>query len=144
MSTAALAKSLYGLVGALFLAVGITVLFFRTGLLPEQVKDIILKEAHDDLQTVHIIQEYATLLILNGLLTFWFLRHYEHSRWFHWAMTVFWGLFALIHWFDVRGALQSITGPLINTIPFLLFLLIGSLSIFSPKRSRLPTAPARS
>lgn len=48
-------------------------------------------------------------------------------------MTVFWALFALVHWVDVRGSGQSIIGPAINTIPFTLFLVIGLLRLrFEP------------
>jgi hypothetical protein len=40
-------------------------------------------------------------------------------------MTTFWALFALVHWFDVRGPVRLDTGVLVNAIPFVLFLLVG-------------------
>ncbi len=61
------------------------------------------------------------------LITFWFLRHYEQSRPFHWAMTAFWGLIALVHWVDVRGPFTSVLDPLVNSIPFFLFVVLGLL-----------------
>jgi hypothetical protein len=128
MRTAVLAKILYGVFGALYLTAGATVLLFRTGLLPETVKNIILDVARDDLNAVHLSQEFGTFLIFVGLITFWFMRHYEQSLLFHWAMTATWGLFAFVHWYDVRHELESAVGPMINTIPFLLFLSIGLLT----------------
>jgi hypothetical protein len=42
-------------------------------------------------------------------------------------MNVFWALFILIHWFDVRGAELDI-GVLINAVPFLVFLSVGLIT----------------
>jgi hypothetical protein len=122
-----LAKSLYALVGAIFLVTGVAVLALGTGLLPGLVRNLILEIGHDDANTLHIMQEYASLLVLVGLLTFWFVRHYEQSRAFHWAMTLFWGLIALVHWVDVRGTFQPGVGQVINTVPAGLFLVVGLL-----------------
>lgn len=127
MNTKAIAKVVYGFFGAVFLIVGATVLLLHTGLLPEAVKNIVMDFAHGDLNAVHLIQELGSILVFAGLITFWFIRHYEHSKAFHWAMTTFWALFALAHWFDGREGPRSVRGPLINTIPFIVFLLIGLL-----------------
>jgi hypothetical protein len=125
MSTRVLAQSLYGLSGTVYLVVGFTVLLFRTGLLPDPIRDIISVVGQGDLNSVHLIQEFGTALVFLGLITFWFMRHYEQSLWFHWAMTTFWGLLALVHWYDVRGPFESVVGPLINSIPFGLFVAVG-------------------
>jgi len=125
MSSRILAKSLYILFGTLYLVAGAAALLFRTGLLPDAVKDLLLDVAHGDLNAVHISQEFLSLLVFAGLITFWFARHYEQSLFFHWAMTTFWGLFALIHWFDVRGPVRLDLGVFINAIPFILFLSVG-------------------
>jgi hypothetical protein len=120
-----LAKALYILFGVSYLAAGITVLLFRTGLLPAQVKELLLDVAHGDLNALHISQEFGSLLVFAGLITLWFARHYPQSLFFHWAMTTFWALFALVHWFDVRGDVRFDTGVLVNAIPFVLFLAVG-------------------
>ena len=122
-----LAKLLYGVFGILFLLAGASVMLLGTGLLPDAIKTPIINVAHGDLNTLHITQEFASLLVFAGLITFWFIRHYEQSRPFHWALTTFWALFALAHWFDARGAFHSATGPIINTIPFILFVVVGLL-----------------
>jgi hypothetical protein len=120
-------RSLYALVGAAFLLGGSGVLLLGTGLLPPPLKDAILSIGEDNVNTLHLMQEYASLLVLVALLTFWFIRHYERSRAFHWAMTAFWGIIALIHWFDPRGNFHSGLGEAVTSIPFLVFLVIGLL-----------------
>ena len=128
MSTRILAKALYVLFGTLYLIAGTTALLFRTGLLPESVKNALLEAAGGDLNVAHIAQEFASLLVFAGLITLWFARHYEQSLFFHWAMTTFWALFALIHVFDVRGPVRFDVGVLINAVPFVLFLLVGMIT----------------
>ena len=127
MLARALAKSLYGLVGVVFLVAGGSVLLLGTGLLPAAVRDTIVGIGQDNPNTLHIMQEFGSMLVFAGLITLWFLRHYDKSRPFHWAMTVFWGLIALVHWFDIRGPVESVVGPLINTVPFALCLAVGLL-----------------
>ena len=127
MNIKAIAKLLYGFFGVLFLIAGASVILLHTGLLPDAVKNIIINFGHGDSNTLHIIQEFGSLLVFAGLITFWFIRHYEQSKPFHWALTTFWALFALAHWFDARGFSQSVRGPMINTLPFILFVLVGLL-----------------
>lgn len=122
-----IANSLYGFFGIVFLVVGAVVLLLSTGLLPDTVENIVVGFGHGDSTTLHIIQELGSVLIFVGLITFWFIRHYEQSMPFHWSMTTFLGLFALAHWFDVSGSFRSGIGQMINTIPFILFLLVGLL-----------------
>jgi hypothetical protein len=120
-------RSLYALVAAAFLLGGSSVLLLGTGLLPVPLKDAILSIGEDNVHTLHLMQEYASLLVLVGLLAFWFIWHYEQSRAFHWSMTAFWGIIAVIHWFDPRGEFHWGLGEAITSIPFLLFVLIGLL-----------------
>jgi hypothetical protein len=91
------------------------------------LRDHIVSIGGGNENTLHIMQEFGSVLVFVGLITFWFIRHYEVSRPFHWAMTAFWGLFALVHWFDVRGPFPSARGPVINTVPFGLLVVIGLL-----------------
>jgi hypothetical protein len=127
MIVRALAKSFYGLFGAVYLVAAVSVLLLGTGLLPGDVRDLIEGIGQGNSHTLHIMQEFGSLLVFVGLITLWFIRHYDRSRPFHWAMTAFWGLFALVHWFDVRGSFEPGIGQVINTIPFGLFVVIGVL-----------------
>jgi hypothetical protein len=92
------------------------------------VRSALLELAEGNLTVVHVSQELGSLLVFAGLITFWFARHYEQSLFFHWAMTAFWALFALIHWFDVHGPARLDVGVLITAIPFLLFFLVGLIT----------------
>jgi hypothetical protein len=121
------AQFLYGFFAAVFLIVGPTVLLLRTDLLPAAVRSIVMNVARDDMNAAHLIQEFGSLLVFAGFISIWFIRHYEQSKFFHWAMTTFWALFSLVHWFYVGGSFKSITGPMINTIPFVLFAVVGLL-----------------
>ncbi len=127
MNIKAIAKLVYAIIGTIFLLGGGTVMLLHTGLLPDAVKNAVMNFAHGDSLAVHLIQEMASILVFVGLITFWFIRHYQQSKVFHWAMTTFWALFALAHWFDGREGPRSVRGPMINTIPFVVFLLIGLL-----------------
>ena len=141
MNTKTLAQFLYSFFGAVFMLVGVSVLLLRTALLPDAVRSIVVSIGHDDSNTLHIMQELGSLLVFAGLIMFWFVRYYEQSKFFHWAMTAFWGLFALVHWFDVGGQLRSVRGPMINTIPVILFLLVGLLRDGSERRTADERAP---
>ena len=120
-------KIVYGLVGVLFVLVGGSVVLFNTGLLPTAVHNLILQFAEGDVRLLHVIQEWGNAHLALGLLTFWFIRHYDQSQAFHWFMTAYFAVDALIHWFHVAGPPESIVGPIINTIPLIVFALLGLL-----------------
>jgi hypothetical protein len=94
-----IAQTLYGFFAAIFLIVGVTVLSLGSGLLPDAMRTFVTDIAHGDLAAVHLLQELSSMLVFAGLISFWFVRHYEQSKFFHWSMTIFWALFALVHWF---------------------------------------------
>lgn len=127
MNSKTIVQSLYGFFAAIFLIAGASVLAERTGLLPDAVRNVVLDIADGDFNAVHLLQEFGSMLVFAGLISIWFMRRYEESKFFHWAMTTFWALFAFAHWFDPRGTLESVVGPAIDTIPFVLFLITGLL-----------------
>ena len=136
MNVKAVTGVLYGLFGAISMLVGASVLLLETGLLPAVVSRAVMNAANGDARALHIIQEFGAFLVFNGLIAFWFARHYDESRFFHWALTAAFGLIALAHWFDVRGE-HSMIGPLVNSVPFALFLLVGLLRLsLDAKRMR--------
>jgi hypothetical protein len=127
MKIKAITRVLYGVFAAAYLLVGITVVAAGMGLLPEPLHGVVMRVVHGEVDTLHIIQEFGAFLVFIGLISFWFIRHYDQSRTFHLAMTLAWGLIALAHWFDVRGSRDSVIGPIINSIPFILFAALGLL-----------------
>lgn len=122
----------YGLFAVLFIVLGIAVLLFNTGLLPTSVRELILKIADGDVRILHVFQEWGNAHLVLGLVTIWFIRHYDQSLPFHWLLTGYFAIDALIHWFHVAGPPDSITGPLILTIPAVVFLGLGLVRAFLP------------
>ena len=143
--TRILARLVYGIMAAAFLAAGAVTLLVNTGLLPDAVRNVVLEFSQNNAGFLHIIQELGTLLVLVGLVLVWCVLHYEQSRFIHWALTAYWALMALIHWFNVAGPWESVVGPLINTIPVVLFLIIGILREATEGRpaTRAPVRTAR-
>jgi hypothetical protein len=135
MSGRVLSRALYGLFGALYLVAGAAVLLFDSGLLPRPIAHLVADITNHDRHTLHIAQEFGTHMIILGLVTLWFLMQVDQSRLFHWAMTLGWGLFGLIHWLDVRGTAESIKGPALTTVPFALFAIVGVLRRGGGKQS---------
>src|SRR5262245_15537520 len=107
----AMTKTVYGLFGVFFVLVGGSVLLENTGVLPESARNFIANFAEGDARLLHVIQEWGNAHLLLGLMTFWFIRHYDQSQVYHWAMTAYFAVDALIHWFDVRGTPESVVGP---------------------------------
>jgi hypothetical protein len=105
---------------------GAGVLLAGTGLFPALQKSL-LEKAQGNLDFVHILQEFATLLVFAGVITLWFVRQYDLSMALHWALTLFFALLALVHWFDVRGRSGFASGDLVIGIPFFWFAVLGVL-----------------
>jgi hypothetical protein len=126
-ATRILAKVVYAVTGAIVFAAGASVLLIDTGLLPDAVRGAVVGETRGNLDLLHILQEFGATLVFVGLIAFWFVWRYEQSQFFHWAMTAFLGLIALVHWFDVRGPSPSVSGPLVITVPFLVYVVVGLL-----------------
>jgi hypothetical protein len=120
---------MYALLGAAFLLAGAATLLVNTGLLPGPLREVVIHFSQDNLDMLHILQEFGAVLVLLGLLSFWFIRHYDQSQFFHWAMTAYWAIMALIHWFHVASPEISVAGGLINTVPLAVFLAIGLLRL---------------
>jgi hypothetical protein len=116
------------------LLLGASVLVAGAGMLPG-LQTSVVEEAQGNLDFVHILQEFATLLVFAGLITLWFVRRYEQSTALHWAVTLFFLLLAIVHWFDVRGRSDFSTGDVVIGIPFLWFAVLGMLRVFAAQKS---------
>ncbi len=125
MNIRPVARGVYALVAGVLLAAGSAVLLLGTGLLPASLSQRIRAFGGGEGVGVHLLQEMGTLLVLAGLVSLWCVRNYERSLYFHGAMTVFLGLFALVHWFDSQGSFHAGTGEVITTLPFAAYLLLG-------------------
>ena len=124
-----IARTVYVLSGVLLLAIGTGVYFARTGMLPGAAQAFLDEATRGDALTLHVAQEFGSFVVFAGLACLWCAGRYEQSGPLHAGMTVAWGLFALAHWVDVRGPNPSVAGPLINTVPFALFVVVGALRL---------------
>lgn len=127
-----IAQGSYVLVAAAMVLLGTGVLLAGAGVFAA-LQDSLLEEAQGSLDTLHILQEFASVLVFAGLVTIWFVRHYDQSMAFHWLMTLFLGLIAVIHWFDIRGPSDSLTGAVIIGVPFFWFAVVGLLRAFTDR-----------
>ncbi|MFL5329437.1 MAG: hypothetical protein ACJ8C4_11030 [Gemmataceae bacterium] len=121
----AIATALYVIVGVAFLAAGASVLLIGTTVLPTGARDTIMHVAHGDANTLHVLQEFGSLLVFAGLMTLWFAMRYYGSRAFHFALTVFWVLLAWVHWYDIHGVIHTGRAQLLISIPAAVFLVVG-------------------
>jgi hypothetical protein len=77
----------------------------------------------------HLLQEFGTVVIGLGLVFLWRGSRMEHSRVFHWAMTFYFSLDALIHWVGPEGVIGSLQRGIVNSIPFAVMLVLGMLRL---------------
>jgi uncharacterized membrane protein len=107
----------YALLGAGGILYGAGALFFPTSL---------ASEAAQSEHLTHILREQGASAIFLGLMSFWYIAHYEHRRIVHYFLTLFALLLAGIHWIDYADGNKPIMSGLINSI---LFLVMSALAI---------------
>lgn len=73
--------------------------------------------------TVHLIREEAAAFVFIGMMLLWCFRHFERRRPIHIGLVVFTGLFAVIHWLGYLQDGRISTSAVVNTIPFVIFVL---------------------
>ncbi len=125
MNVKNITRLVYFFMGLAYLVAGVSLIAYRTGWLHPKAIQVIQDTSQGNLNTIHIMQEFGSHLLAIGIISLWFAHRYELSGAFHWAMTVAWGAFALVHWFDARGSTVDYRSPLIFTIPFALFATLG-------------------
>ena len=75
----------------------------------------------------HLTQEFGTLAIAVGFVFLWQARRAETSRSLHWLLTLYLMLDASIHWVGPQGVIGSLQRGVTNSVPPLLFLILGLL-----------------
>jgi hypothetical protein len=135
MTVRGIARTLFVLSSLPLLAAGAGLYLARTGLLPGLVQGFLDGVTEGSANTLHVAQEFGSFAVFAGLAGLWCARRYDQSGPLHAALTVAWGLFAFAHWVDVRGPNESLTGPIINTVPFALFAAVGLLRLAADGRS---------
>ena len=128
----AISRGVYVVVAVMLLLGAVPVLLLGTGLLPERVARTVRQFGGGEGPGVHLMQEMATLMVLGALVCLWCIRNYERSLYLHWAMTVFWVLFALVHWFDYEGRFEAGAGQVVVSLPAAVFVALGVVRARTP------------
>jgi hypothetical protein len=126
-------RIVYGLLGLLYVLVGAGSMLLPTGWLPRGLADDILPKELPSPFVDHLLQEFGTVVLALGLAFLWYASRREQSRSFHWAMTLYFLLDALIHWIGPQGLIGSWPRGTINSIPFAVMFLLG---VLQPSQSR--------
>src|SRR5687767_1057623 len=104
------AKIVYGMLGSLFLVLGVIALVAPAAALPP--------EGHSPL-VAHLVREQGAHAVFLGLMSFWCLRHLSQRVFVHYALLAFAALFSAIHWSEFLNGNRSLLSPILNTLPFL-------------------------
>ena len=126
MSKPKLHNVVYGLIGAMYMLIGIGAIVVPTGLVPSQwVVGIYGSDVTSSL-SMHMILEFGAAVLALGSVFLWRSRHSRYSPTFHWGMTTYFIVDAMIHWLGPDDSVDSPLHDLINTVPFLILMaLVG-------------------
>ena len=136
-------KSVYVMLGVLYLLIGIGAMLLPAGWISSQWAGgaaVLYDAAAPESFLNHLTQECGTLVIAVGLVFLWQARCPEPSRSLHWLLTFYLVLDSLIHWVGPQGLIGSLQRGLINSIPPLVLLALGLLR----ERANRSRARARS
>ena len=140
MALSKITRIVYGLFGILYVLLGAGSMLLPTGWLPQSLAAGILAGEKPSPFVEHLLQEFGTVLLALGLAFLWYANRKEQSRSFHWAMTFYFFLDALIHWVGPEGLIGSWPRGITNSVPFAVMLLLGLLQLRESERSGLPGA----
>jgi hypothetical protein len=133
-------RLVYGLFGILYVLIGVGSMLLPAGWLPQSLEGELLAGEELSAFVEHLLQEFGTVVLALGLLFLWYAGRNEYSRSFHWTVTVYFSLNALIHWVGPEGLVGSWSRGIINSIPFALMLLLGLLELQRAQRYEVPSA----
>lgn len=112
------------------------ILYILTGTITLLIGSIALLKAPDHCpvvsgeaqnEVVHIIREAGSAAIFIGLVTFWCAFNYSKSRNIHNFLLVFFVLISAVHWMDYAHGIRPLSSGLINTVPVVIFGLMGMM-----------------
>jgi hypothetical protein len=124
-------RAVYSLLGMLYVLAGVGAMVLPLGWVspswagPEAIAPYAAAAPESYLN--HLTQEFGTLAIAVGFVFLWQARRAEPSRSLHWLLTLYLMLDASIHWVGPQGLIGSLQRGVTNSIPPLLFLILGLL-----------------
>jgi hypothetical protein len=133
-------RIVYAVLGVLYVILGTGSVLLPLGWLPEGLADDILAGEMPSPFVEHLLQEFGTVVLALGLAFLWYAKRTQQSGSFHWAITFYFSLDALIHWVGPDGLIGSWPRGLINSVPFAVMLLLGLLHQTASARMRLRSA----
>ena len=131
MGLRVITKAIYALLGVLYVLAGAGAMVLPLGWVsaawagPDAVAPYAAAAPESYLN--HLTQEFGTLAIAVGFVMLWQARQSQPSRSLHWLLTLYLMLDASIHWVGPQGLIGSLQRGVINSIPPLLFLILGLL-----------------
>lgn len=147
MKTTRPVQVLYILFGILYLAMGIGAMLAPPGWLPQKLIGALPAGEMQDPFVAHLVQEFGSVVLAVGLVFLWRARQSEWSAAFHWAMTFYLLLNALIHWISPDGSISPWSRGLINSLPPALMLVAAALQLRTtppPVQARRAQPPTQS
>jgi hypothetical protein len=127
-------RVVYVLFGVLYILIGVGSFLLPLGWLPETVTGDMLAGESRSAFFDHLLQEFGIVVLALGLIFLWYARRKELSWGFHWLVTFYFALDALIHWVAPDGQISPWSRGTINTIPFAVMLLLGLLQLRAGRR----------
>ncbi len=142
MAISKLTRGVYGFLGIGYVVVGMGAMLLPTGWLPQSLTDRFLVGETPSPFFKHLLQEFGTVVLALGFVFLWHANRKQHSRSFHWAMTAYFLLDALIHWIGPDG-FTSWSRGIVNSIPFTMMLLLGLLQSRASRANQEHVPPNR-
>jgi uncharacterized membrane protein len=112
-------RIIYGLIGTVAILLG-----FGVFLLP----GLLTSDAERTPAIIHLLREEAAAVIFIGLMSLWCIFNYEKRTAVHYFLIVYAFLMAAIHWSDYLTGHRHLMSPLLNTVPFAVFVLMALMS----------------
>jgi uncharacterized protein YjeT (DUF2065 family) len=134
MTVNKITRIVYGLLGMLYVLIGVGSMLLPTGWLPQRLADDVLAGETPSSFVRHLLQEFGTVVLALGCVFLWYASRKEQSRSFHWAITFYFSLDALIHWVGPEGLIGSWQRGITNSIPLVVMLLLGVLQLMTSRR----------
>jgi hypothetical protein len=126
-------RIVYGLFGLLYVLIGAGSMLAPAGWLPQGLVDATLAREFQSPFVEHLVQEFGTVVLALGMIFLWFGARKQRSAIFHWVITLYFSLDALIHWIGPHGPYGDLSRGLINSVPAAIMLLLGLLPLRSAR-----------
>ena len=129
-------RMVYFILAAAYAVFGVAAISLPPGWLPQSLAQSFLGDESVSPLFGHVLQEFGSLFLVLGGIFFWYAKRASLSLAFHWIITIYFLLNALVHWFGPSGFTDSWSSGVVNSIPFVVMSILGVL-----QRNRLRQAP---